>query len=55
MVMLKETKTKIENTFETKDIEIFLKVLDKSSKEKVGIPDLRAYIQKRINDKLKNK
>jgi len=44
-MMLKETKEKIEDTLEMKDINIFLKVLDMCSKEKIGIPDLRAYVQ----------
>ena len=44
-MMTNETKLKIEGTFETKDIKLFLEVLDKCSKEKIGIPDLRAYVQ----------
>lgn len=44
-MMLKETKQKIEDTFQLKDIELFLKVLDTCVKEKIGIPDIRAYVQ----------
>lgn len=54
-MMLKETKTKIEDTFQIKDMELFLKVLDMCVKEKIGIPAIRAYIQDNRKTKLKGK
>lgn len=44
-MMLNETREKIEDTFSLKVIRSFLKVLDKCSENKIGIPDLRAYYQ----------
>lgn len=53
-MMLKETKQKIEDTFEMKDMELCLKVLDACSKEKIGIPDIRAYVQNNRKTKPKS-
>ena len=44
-MMLNKTKEKIEDTFSLKVIGSFLKVLNKCSENKIGIPDLRAYYQ----------
>lgn len=44
-MMLNKTEEKIEDNFTLKTIGAFLKVLDKCSEKKIGIPDLRAYYQ----------
>jgi hypothetical protein len=54
-MMLKETKQKIEDTFQIKDIELFLKILDTCVKEKISIPDIRAYVQDNKKTKSKGK
>lgn len=44
-MMSKETKTRIEDTLELKEMELFLKVFDTCSAKKIGIPDIRAYVR----------